>query len=56
MVDKQVVSLRIQDTAGQEHYHRLRSLYYPQADVFILAFSLVSPQSFENVRKKVRTA
>lgn len=31
---------------------RLRPLSYPQTDVFLLCFSVVSPASFENVRTK----
>jgi len=38
---------------GQEDYDRLRPLSYPQTDVFIVAFSLVSPISLENVEAKV---
>lgn len=41
------------DTAGPEDYDRLRPLSYVQTDVFIIAFSLVGPASFENVPKKV---
>lgn len=32
---------------------RLRPLSYPQTDVFLLCFSVVSPPSFENIRTKV---
>jgi len=39
--------------AGQEDYNRLRPLSYRGADVFILAFSLISKASYENVSKKV---
>ena len=39
--------------AGQEDYNRLRPLSYRGADVFVLAFSLVSRASYENVMKKV---
>lgn len=39
---------------GQEDYNRLRPLSYRGADVFILAFSLISKASYENVAKKVR--
>ncbi|RDD38259.1 Ras-related C3 botulinum toxin substrate 1 [Trichoplax sp. H2] len=52
MVDGQYVTLGLWDTAGQEDYDRLRPLSYPQTDVFLICFSLVSPTSFENVRAK----
>ena len=40
------------DTAGQEDYDRLRPLSYPQTDVFLIAFSIISPHSFDNVKSK----
>lgn len=52
MVDGKLISLGLWDTAGQEDYDRLRPLSYPQTNVFIIAFSLVSPSSFENVKTK----
>ncbi len=52
MVDGKPVSLGLWDTAGQEDYDRLRPLSYPQTDVFLVAFSLVSPTSLENVEAK----
>ena len=51
-VDGTVVQLNLWDTAGQEDYDRLRPLSYPQTDVFLLCFSLISPASYENVKAK----
>lgn len=36
----------------QEDYDRLRPLSYPQTDVFLICFSVVSPSSFDNVSSK----
>ncbi|XP_031487025.1 rac-like GTP-binding protein 2 [Nymphaea colorata] len=52
VVDGNIVNLGLWDTAGQEDYSRLRPLSYRGADVFVLAFSLVSKASYENVLKK----
>ncbi|RWR72465.1 Rac-like GTP-binding protein ARAC7 [Cinnamomum micranthum f. kanehirae] len=51
-VDGNIVNLGLWDTAGQEDYSRLRPLSYRGADVFVLAFSLLSKASYENVLKK----
>lgn len=51
-VDGKQISLGLWDTAGQEDYDRLRPLSYPQTDVFVIAFAVSSPSSFENVRAK----
>ena len=56
MVDGKPISLGLWDTAGQEDYDRLRPLSYPQTDVFLICFSIVSPPSFDNVKAKVRNA
>ncbi|XP_050236615.1 rac-like GTP-binding protein RAC2 isoform X3 [Mercurialis annua] len=42
----------LKSNAGQEDYNRLRPLSYRGADVFILAFSLISRPSYENISKK----
>lgn len=51
-VEKQSIKLSLWDTAGQEDYGELRQLSYPQADVFIIVFSVIEPSSFENAIKK----
>ncbi|KAL0318419.1 UNVERIFIED_CONTAM: Rac-like GTP-binding protein 4 [Sesamum angustifolium] len=52
VVEGTTVNLGLWDTAGQEDYNRLRPLSYRGADVFVLAFSLVSRASYENIVKK----
>jgi len=44
------VNLGLWDTAGQDAYGRLRPLSYPETDVFLVTFSVVSRASFNNVR------
>jgi Ras-related C3 botulinum toxin substrate 1 len=50
MVEGQRFHLLLWDTAGQEEYKKFRPFTYPQTDVFIVCFSLVSPTSLENVQ------
>jgi len=52
MVDSKQYTLGLWDTAGQEDYDRLRPLSYPQTDIFLVTFSVVSSNSFENVKSK----
>ncbi|KAL2558513.1 Rac-like GTP-binding protein ARAC10 [Forsythia ovata] len=52
VVEGTTVNLGLWDTAGQEDYNRLRPLSYRAADVFVLAFSLLSRASYENILKK----
>ena len=49
MCDNEAINLQLWDTAGQEDYKKLRPLSYPQTDVFLVCFSLVSPASLENI-------
>ncbi|KAL4648526.1 rho-related GTP-binding protein RhoG-like [Arapaima gigas] len=51
-VDGRTISLNLWDTAGQEEYDRLRTLSYPQTNVFVVCFSIASPPSYENVKHK----
>jgi len=52
MLNKRCVNLGLWDTAGQDDYDRLRPLSYPQTDVFVAVFSIISPTSFRNVKTK----
>ena len=52
MVDDRPVYLGLYDTAGQEDYDRLRPLSYGNTDVFLVCFSLVSQDSYDNVKSK----
>ncbi|XP_027808009.2 rho-related GTP-binding protein RhoG-like [Marmota flaviventris] len=51
-VDGRTVNLNLWDTEGQEEYDRLRTLSYPQTNVFVICFSIASLPSYENVRHK----
>ncbi|XP_077994603.1 cdc42 homolog [Glandiceps talaboti] len=51
-VDNKPVQLQLCDTAGQDDFDSLRPLCYPQTDVFLLCFSVVTPTSFHNVLDK----
>jgi len=52
MINNTPYNLGLWDTAGQEEYDRLRALCYPQTDVFLICYSVVSPDSFENVKTR----
>lgn len=52
MVEDTAINLQLWDTAGQEDYKKLRPLSYPETDVFLICFSLVSPTSLENVENQ----
>eukprot|EP00339_Tiarina_fusa_P024706 CAMPEP_0117028814 /NCGR_PEP_ID=MMETSP0472-20121206/20920_1 /TAXON_ID=693140 ORGANISM="Tiarina fusus, Strain LIS" /NCGR_SAMPLE_ID=MMETSP0472 /ASSEMBLY_ACC=CAM_ASM_000603 /LENGTH=163 /DNA_ID=CAMNT_0004736411 /DNA_START=143 /DNA_END=634 /DNA_ORIENTATION=- len=52
MVDDRPYNLGLWDTAGQEEYDQMRPLCFPQTDVFIICFSLISPPSYQNVKSR----
>ncbi len=52
VVDSKEVGLEVWHTAGAQDYDRLRPLCYPNTDVFIVCFSVVSPASFTSVFEK----
>ncbi|RIB19224.1 P-loop containing nucleoside triphosphate hydrolase protein [Gigaspora rosea] len=51
-IGDKLYTLALWDTSSQEDYDRLRPLSYPQTDVFLACFSVISPASFENVKEK----
>ncbi|XGW02050.1 hypothetical protein V3C99_014258 [Haemonchus contortus] len=48
-VDKKPIRLQLCDTAGQSSFDTLRPLSYPDADVFVIVYSVVDPQSFAEI-------
>ena len=52
LIDGVPCTIGLWDTAGQEDYDRLRPLSYPQTDVFLICFSVDSPDSLECVKFK----
>jgi len=52
VVDNNPINLGLWDTAGSDEYNQLRPLSYPGTDVFIICFSIFSPDSFKNVYEK----
>ncbi|CAN3356546.1 cell division control protein 42 [Diutina catenulata] len=52
MIDGEPIKLGLWDTAGQSEYDRLRPLSYPQTEIFLCCFSVVSPDSFHNIKSK----
>eukprot|EP00742_Colponemidia_sp_Colp-10_P001137 GILJ01001227.1.p1 GENE.GILJ01001227.1~~GILJ01001227.1.p1 ORF type:complete len:197 (+),score=27.10 GILJ01001227.1:117-707(+) len=52
MVDGKPINVQLWDTAGQEDYDRIRPLSYPKTHAFLVCFSVISPDSFQNVKSK----
>lgn len=50
--DGRSIELALWDTAGQEDYDRLRPLSYPDSHVIVIAISIDSPDSLQNVYEK----
>jgi len=51
-VDGEALTFELCDTPGQDDFDTLRPLVYPNVDVFVLCFSVVTPSSFSNVKEK----
>ena len=45
------VKLQLWDTAGEEKFRSLASMYYKDAEAILLGFSLTNHQSFDNLDK-----
>ena len=43
----------LKDTSGMDYYDTLRPLDYSGTDIFLVCFSVVSPTSFDDVKRKV---
>lgn len=50
IIDDKNIIVMLYDITGQEDYEILRSGTYKDADAFLLCFSLVSPESLENIK------
>lgn len=49
MIDNKSVKFTVQDTPGQEEFVRLRAVEYRDQDVVLICFSIIDPDSFENI-------
>jgi len=52
LVDSKQVGLKLWDSSGKPEYDKLRHIAYQDTDLFLICFSLVSPDSFESVKTK----
>lgn len=51
-VNGQRVTLTLSDTAGQEDFESIRTLAYPNTNIYLCVFSVDNRQSFDNVASK----
>lgn len=51
-VNDEWFTFQLWDTAGSEHYDVLRPLSYSDTDVFLVVYSVIDRQSFDNVEAK----
>lgn len=49
-IDGQWCILDVLDTAGQEEFSAMREQYMRKGDGFLLVYSVIDPQSYENIR------
>jgi small GTP-binding protein len=51
-VDSKTWDVMFFDTAGQEDYDAMRPLTYGKADVFVLCYGCMNPESLDNIKSK----
>uniref|UniRef100_A0A6B2LJV5 Uncharacterized protein n=1 Tax=Arcella intermedia TaxID=1963864 RepID=A0A6B2LJV5_9EUKA len=51
-INNSLVELSLWNTNGLDDYDRLRPLSYPDTNLFLVVFSVVSPSSFQSVTSK----
>ena len=52
MVDNTPIDLDLWDTTQAGPYDRLKPLWYPRTDVFIMCYSATNPASFDRIKDK----
>lgn len=52
-VGSKTTEFELYDTYGTDENQRQRVVLYPETEVFVLCYSIISPYSFDNVRTKV---
>lgn len=51
-VNEEWFTFQLWDTAGSEHFDVLRPLSYSDTDVFLVVYSVIDRQSFDNIESK----
>jgi Ras-related C3 botulinum toxin substrate 1 len=51
-IEKICYKIDLWDTSGKDDYKMIRHISYPQTDIIILCYSIISPTSFENIYTK----
>lgn len=52
LVDEKPVEAFFWDTAGQEDFDNLRLVNYPNAECFLVCYSIIDAKSLENIKEK----
>ena len=49
--EDELYTISLWDTSSKDQHKILRPLCYPQTDIFLICFSLVNPETLENIEK-----